>query len=245
MFDRIVEFSKLTKLQSGRVPFQGICAAGNHNDVPWHISAPTIDSVKRRRATARKAARSICVLVKLKSKHWALFWNCNIFAPYSERYSSCRGSYSGIGNHHTDTFEIPRLCASRLLRQFTPALAAGVIVLAPIEMVRSGKVGLNQISLALGAVFHSGNGLCATIKCVGATLAAKSARLAPRIKRFAAKPTMKDRPPSHTNSFRHACIVADVQCRKQAVNEPNQMMRISERLGFYDRSKLNMKAPVR
>lgn len=28
-------------------------------------------------------------------------------------------------------------------------------------------------------------------------------------------------------------------------NQANQMMRISERLGFYDRSKLNMKAPVR
>lgn len=28
-------------------------------------------------------------------------------------------------------------------------------------------------------------------------------------------------------------------------NEPNQMMRIAERLGIYDRSKLNMKAKVR
>lgn len=28
-------------------------------------------------------------------------------------------------------------------------------------------------------------------------------------------------------------------------NKPHQMMRISERLGFYDRTKLNMDAPVR
>lgn len=28
-------------------------------------------------------------------------------------------------------------------------------------------------------------------------------------------------------------------------NSPNQMMRIAERIGMYDRTKLNMKAPVR
>lgn len=30
----------------------------------------------------------------------------------------------------------------------------------------------------------------------------------------------------------------------ERMNRPNQMMRIAERLGFYDRGKLNMQAPV-
>lgn len=39
------------------------------------------------------------------------------------------------------------------------------------------------------------------------------------------------------------CAGALIFCEKR--NQPNQMMRISERLGLYDRRKLNMRAKVR
>ncbi len=39
------------------------------------------------------------------------------------------------------------------------------------------------------------------------------------------------------------CAGALIFCEKR--NQPSQMMRIAERLGMYDRTKLNMKAPVR
>ncbi len=43
-------------------------------------------------------------------------------------------------------------------------------------------------------------------------------------------------------SKKEHCAGALVMLEKE--DNPNQMMRISERLGMYDRSKLNMKAPV-
>jgi hypothetical protein len=41
----------------------------------------------------------------------------------------------------------------------------------------------------------------------------------------------------------HYCAGALIFLEKR--DEPNQMMRIAERLGLYDRRKLNMRAPVR
>lgn len=46
---------------------------------------------------------------------------------------------------------------------------------------------------------------------------------------------------AETNSVH--CAGALIFCEKR--NNPNQMMRIAERLGMYDRHKLNMKAEVR
>ena len=40
-----------------------------------------------------------------------------------------------------------------------------------------------------------------------------------------------------------ACAGALIFCEKR--HAPNQMMRIAERLGMYDHTKLDMKAPVR
>jgi hypothetical protein len=43
----------------------------------------------------------------------------------------------------------------------------------------------------------------------------------------------------------NSCHCAGALIFLEKRNKPNQMMRISERLGFYDRTKLNMKAKVR